>query len=180
MFIPNYGGHLVLKKSHSSTSLVVNSGKVAEKSRQKTFSVRKLHLSVWRQRLRDSGVGRGGWGFGTETDQPVLQLDHLGRVLAQLQTTPCQPGTALLPGGSTTRLSIPILWPGSAQSGSHIPPKCSLFQSLRVTPGVHVCRGHEFLLFRSTCVLLYMSHTAMNEKREKKVQWHGGFMKSSV
>lgn len=77
----------------------------------------------------------------------VAALPPGQRVLAQHQTPPCQPGTALLPQGSTPASLYPSSWPaqpGSARlSEAEISPNSLSSESLRVPTGVHMHGGHK-------------------------------------
>lgn len=77
------------------------------------------------------GVGVGEAGVGTQTEQPVLQLHHLGRVLAPHQTAPCRPGKAASLRGPTPASPRPSV--GPAQSCHKIAPSFKAWGELQVS-----------------------------------------------
>lgn len=118
---------------------------IQERKRDK-LEVLKLCLSKWINRPERQWSGRG-WVRSWHRNRPVCvaALPPGQRVLAQHQTPPWQSTAAW---GLNTRLSVPLLlaspsWLGEARRSFQNSPSS---QSLKVSTGVHMYRGHTWIV----------------------------------
>lgn len=124
----------------------------------------------------------GGWAVGTETDQPVLLLYHLGReswhsirrhpaILAQHCSLRAQHPPLCTP---------PLGWPSLARPGS---PRLQIAhpQSLRVPTGVHMYGEHKWLISGATCestctYTLLLISIRKNPRKQRQVGFLSSFL----